>query len=92
MKNAMKKAIKLAMEIEHQYMLLEGDSDFFNTYHDVMKIQSDCAWQVVDEMECNKTKVHDDMDLISLQDCLEYCKAVIELQTKTNDLPLIIFG
>jgi len=85
--------MKLAKEIEKQYMLLDGqDGNFFDTYHDMMKIQSDCAWGVVDEMEFNKELEHYDLDITSLEDTLEYCKAVIAIQELTNKLPSAIFG
>jgi hypothetical protein len=86
-------AIKLAKQIEEQYMLLDGEDDnFFHTYHDDMKIQSDCAWDVVAEMEDNKKIEHFELDITSLEDTLEYCKAVIQLQIQTNNLPRAIFG
>ena len=52
MKKLITQAKKLAQQIEKQYMLLDGEDDnFFRTYHDDMKIQSDCAWDVVAEMD-----------------------------------------
>jgi hypothetical protein len=93
MKKLITQAKKLAQQIEKQYMLLDGEDDnFFRTYHDDMKIQSDCAWDVVAEMEYNTDIEHSKLDITSLEDTLEYCKAVIQLQIQTNNLPRAIFG
>lgn len=92
-KNEAQKAVK---DIWHYYHLLNTDNeDFFSQYHDNLRIQADCSVEVFGEiLEYLKLKDTDNAKyyLQQLKDTLIYCKAVIQLQNKTNDLPKCIFG
>lgn len=108
MKTTVNNAIKLAQQIEKEYMKLTAeDTNFFDHHHDNLRIQMDCAWDEVEELKeylKNKTKKYGyqhhkptgaecaDVCMRNLQDTLTYCKAVIDLQTQTNNLPKSIYG
>ena len=94
--NIKNEAQKIVKYIWHNYHLLNTDNeDFFNQYHDILRIQADCSVDVLIEIveylklnDIDYAKYH----LQQLKDTLIYCKAVIQLQNKTNDLPACIFG
>lgn len=103
MNKQLKQGVKLAQQIEEQYNLLEGDSVFFDLFHDDLRIQSDCAWEVVDELEEYSEnpkkqfgqitgKEGIEITLDQLNDTLIYVTAVIKLQAQFNDLPRAIYG
>jgi hypothetical protein len=108
MKTTVKNAIKLADQIEKKYNELTADDpNFFDQHHDHLRIQMDCAWDEVAELEeylKNPTKKYGyqhhkptgaecaEVCMQNLQDTLTYCKAVIDLQTQTTNLPKSIFG
>jgi hypothetical protein len=91
-----KEAQKLVAAIWHNYdSLTIENEDFFNQYHDNLRIQADCSTDVYEEIEVylklgRKDAVNYHLD--QLRDTLTYCKAVIKLQTETNNLPACIFG
>ena len=94
--NLTKIAATLARKIELEYSKLNNDDpNFFETYHDNVRCQMDCAYQIAGEVEIYVEK--DDLksakeQVKDLQDTLKYCKAVIELQKQTVNLPKCIFG
>jgi hypothetical protein len=97
-------AIDIANHIESLYNELDYEGyDFFNIYHDVLKLQMDGAWFEVQELENyidNPTKKYGDITgkdcakicIKNLKNTLVYAKAVIKLQQQTKDLPTRIFG
>ena len=96
MRTLTKKAISLAALISRQYNMLELDKyKFFETYHDSMRCQMECAWEEVDNVAAYEEDNDEDSALSSislLQQTLTYCKAVIRLQKLTKALPEAIYG
>ena len=104
MKKYIKKANMLASKIEAEYNKLNLlEYNFFDTYHDDLRIQMDCAWQEVDELveySENPNKLFGDKTgLECMQYCignlsatLEYVTSVIRLQEQTMNLPKSIYG
>jgi hypothetical protein len=96
MKNHLKTANKLVSEINKLYNQLTIENErFFETYHDDLRIQSDCSFELLGEIEYYEEKGETKFvgPLIEdLRQTLTYCKAVIDLQTQTNNLPKSIFG
>ena len=94
--NLTKIAAVLAHKIEIEYSKLTNDDpNFFETYHDNMRCQMDCAYDIAGEVEhyFNKGDIKNAKEQIKvLQDTLKYCQAVIELQKQTVSLPRCIFG
>jgi hypothetical protein len=94
--NIKNEAQKTVKDIWHNYHLLNTDNEnFFNQYHDNLRLQADCSTDVFSEI-VEYLKLQDVENakyyLQQLKDTLVYCKAVINLQKKTNDLPQCIFG
>lgn len=104
MKTTVNNATKLARKINEAYVALSGDDmNFFNQYHDSLRIQADCAWDEVAELEeylQNPTNKYGrrtglecaNMGMQNLVDTLKYCEAVIKLQEQTLKLPKSIYG
>jgi hypothetical protein len=96
MKTTLKNAIKLAQEIESKYNELNGDNEgFFDLYHDDLRIQSDCAWQEVEELEeylKNKEKEYVEISMQNLRDTLAYVTSIIDVQNQLNNCPKSIYG
>jgi hypothetical protein len=104
MKKLLKEGVKIATQIENLYNELDYEGyDFFNVHHDNLRIQMDCSWMEVDELEYNvnnPTKKYGDITgkdcaaicIENLKNTLVYVKAVIKLQQQTKDLPTCIFG
>ncbi len=96
MKTTLKNAIKLAQEIEAKYNELNGDNEgFFNLYHDDLRIQSDCAWQEVEELEeylKNKQKEYAEISMQNLKDTLAYVTFIIDIQNQLDKCPRSIYG
>jgi hypothetical protein len=91
-----KNAAAIAKKITDLYNKLNLDCEyFFKAHHDNLRIQMDCAWEVVGEID-HYLKVNDlesaNDEFKSLEDTLIYCDAVIKLQEQTNNLPKCIFG
>jgi hypothetical protein len=93
-------AVKLANQIEDQYYLLTGNTQhFFDTYHDNLRIQMEASHEEAGEVEVYEDKTskhynikHAKQGIYNLQETLKYCKAVIELQKQTDNLPRSIYG
>jgi hypothetical protein len=96
MKTTLKNAIKLAQEIEAKYNELNGDNEgFFDLYHDDLLIQSDCAWQEVEELEeylKNKQKEYAEISMQHLRDTLAYVTFIIDIQNQLDKCPRSIYG
>lgn len=90
------KASKFLKRIQASYMLLDANnSDFFNQYHDTLRIQMDCSFEVALEMDFYL--IEDNLEsfntaLEQLKSTAAYCEAVIKLQKQTVSLPEPIFG
>lgn len=106
MKTTLNNAIKLAQQISSKYNELDGDSPIFDLYHDDLSIQSDCAWQEVDEIEeylKNKKKVYGinneytglnlaEISMQNLTNTLIYVSFIIDIQNQLNKCPKSIYG
>lgn len=95
-------AVKIAKKIDANYNKLSWNSkssSFFDSWHDSMQCQQECAWQVIDDIEyCYKTKIGNDLynyidDYIDqLEKTLKYTDAVIKAQKYVNLIPENIFA
>jgi hypothetical protein len=103
MKTTLNNAIKLAQQIEAKYNELNGDNEgFFDLYHDDLRIQSDCAWQEVEEIEedlktkskeCKKiSKQYIEISMQHLRDTLAYVTFIIDIQNQLDKCPRSIYG
>jgi hypothetical protein len=96
MNTILNKAIKLAQEIQKKYNELNNDNEnFFDLYHDDLLIQSDCAWQEVEELEedlKNKQKEYAEISMQNLKDTLIYVTFIIDIQNQLNNCPKSIYG
>lgn len=104
MTKLLENAIDIANHIESLYNELDYEGYcFFKIYHDNLKLQMDCSWCEVQELENyinNPTKKYGDITgkdcakicIKNLKNTLVYAKAVIKLQQQTKDLPTCIFG
>lgn len=107
MKTTLKNAMKLAEQIESKYNELNGDNEgFFDLYHDDLLIQSDCAWQEIEEMEadlqailtttdkeCKKISMqYAEMSMKNLINTLAYVTYIIDIQNQLDKCPRSIYG
>ena len=104
MKTTLNNAIKLAQKIEMMYSQLNLENEgFFNLYHDDLRIQSDCAYQEVDDIEeylAHPKKIWNGATSLelaegcmkNLKDTLTYVTFIIDVQTKLNNCPKSIYG
>lgn len=98
---------KIITQIEKEYNKLNmNENNFFETYHDIMLTQRDCAYEESEEYDYYIThsetfkangKVKTNIDcakecIITLNNILKYMKAIIQLQELTRKLPEPIFG
>ncbi len=103
MKTFLKEAVALAQKINKCYnqLTFTNDQTIFNRYHDTLKIQNDCAWEVVGEIEHYERTANDtnaeqithiiEGEIANLKKALLYCQGVIKLQTQFEKLPEAIF-
>ena len=96
MKTTVKNAAILCKKITDLYNKLNIDCEyFFNAHHDNLRVQMDCSWETLGDIE-HYLKINDlesaNDEFKNLQDTLIYCEAVIKLQQQVNDLPKCIFG
>ena len=104
MKTTLKNAIELAKQIQNKYDELGIENEnFFNLYHDDLRIQSDCAWDEIGEMDVylkNKDKVygnstgaeHAESCMQNLIDTLAYVTFIIDIQNQLANCPKSIYG
>ena len=104
MKKIILQGRKLAAAIEKEYNKLNYDGyNFFETYHDNLRIQMDCAWEELGELENyanNPIKMFGNtlgkdaaiQVLEVLNNTLIFARAVIALQEQTRNLPYAYFG
>ena len=104
MKATKTNALKLMRQINTKYDELDGeDGGFFDLYHDDLLIQRDCSFQEYEEIIeylDNPKKMYGrisgkegaEIGIKNLHDTLIYMTAVIDIQTKINDLPKSIYG
>lgn len=97
-KKLQRQAAKLAEQINREYMKLDNKSPaFFDTYHDDLRVQMDSAYEEAMEVEVYENRGAGSMKyartgIENLKATLIYMKAVIELQTLTNNLPRSVYG
>ena len=104
MNKQFKKGLALANKIDATYNKLDNYNEyFFDAYQDDLRVQRDCAFMELDELEeyCkNPKKQFGDITgtegveicIKNLEDTLTYCNAVIKLQNLSKELPKSIYG
>ena len=90
--NLTKIATTLCHKIDQEYnkLTFEAGQRFFETYHDIMSCQRDCANDITGEVDHYVEQGHFKLALENIQnlrDTMKYCQAVIELQKQTVNLP-----
>ena len=89
-------ARKIAQQIENQYNELNNETPyFFDQHHDDMRIQRDCSYEELTEIEAYEQRGEikfAKIGLKNLKETLIYMKAIIKLQEQTNNLPRSIYG
>jgi len=94
-KNLLKAACTFVNQISLKYNELDADTPIFDQFHDDMRVQRDCSYEVLDEIE-EYLKLKDEKAAIyyikQLEDTLVYCTYVIEMQEMYKNLPKSIFG
>ena len=104
MNKLLKQGSSLAAQIEMFYNKLDNECEyFFDAHHDDLRIQMDCAWQEVGELEVYSSNPKNKYGKLTGKECalscidvlldtLTYCEAVINLQEQSKCLPKSIFG
>lgn len=104
MKKIINEGRKICALIQKEYNKLNYEGyNFFSTHHDNLRIQMDCAFEELGELEVyanNPSKKYGNilgeqgalLTLETLKDTLIFVKAVIQLQEQTRNLPMPIFG